>query len=97
MSNNKLTDTSFGEYVKNADELVQEVLNTWARQTEAGNGRNLTGDFKALLDLACEYHNAKRLADNHRQFNCLTEQEAANEEAAREAFARAYKAMHDKP
>jgi mevalonate kinase len=79
------------EYLQRADELAQEVVNAWGVNMQAGNAASLTDEFKAVLDKACRYRNAKEVADNHRQFNMLSERDAGEETATRQAFAEAYK------
>jgi len=49
-----------------------------------------------LADRADDYIKAKRVADNHRQFNSLTEKEAAEELTTRRAFAETYKKYYEK-
>jgi hypothetical protein len=82
------------EYLKNADRLAQEVVNTWRINAHAGNVP--TPEFKALLEKACLHRTARRLADNHRKFDVMSEQEEADELAARRAFAEAYKAFYER-
>src|SRR5229473_5855033 len=84
------------EYLQHVDELAQGVVNAWGLNVEAGNAADLTPEFKALLDRACRYQSIRRVEDNHREFNVLTEQEAADEKAARQAFAEAYKTFYEK-
>jgi hypothetical protein len=81
------------EYLKRSDELAQNVVDAWGVNMQAGNGELLSNDFKALFDKACTYRLAKRLADNYRENGVPTEQVAAEEIAARQAFAETYK--HD--
>src|SRR5262249_38664394 len=78
--------------MRNADELVQDVINIWGPLVQAGQAKTFTPEFKALVDAACEYRNAKRLADNHREFNILTEEDLAREAMTCELFARRYRA-----
>jgi hypothetical protein len=87
---------SLEKCLEHADELAQEVVNAWGIQVDAGNAAHLTPDFKVLFEATCRYRNAKQLADNHREFNFLSEREAAEEIAAREAFATAYRDFADK-
>ena len=82
------------EYLKDADRLAQEVVNTWGINALAGDA--LSTEFKALLDRACLYRTARRLADNHRKFDVMSEQEEAQEMALRYAFAEAYRAFFEK-
>ncbi len=84
------------EYLRHVDELAQSVVNAWGVNVEAGHAADLTTEFKALLDRACRYQSFRRVADNHREFSMLTEQEAAEEKTAREAFAEAYKTFYEK-
>lgn len=82
------------EYLKDADRLAREVVNAWGINVQMGNA--LGAKFKALLEKACLYRTARRLADNHRKFNVMSEQEEAEEMAQRHAFAKAYKAFYEK-
>ncbi len=84
------------KYVERVDELAQEVVNAWGLNTKAGSAPSFTPEFKALVDKACEYRTSKQIADNHREFNCLTEQEAVDEKRKREAFAIEYKHFHER-
>jgi hypothetical protein len=82
------------EYLKNADRLAQEVVNTWGINVQTGNAAS--AEFKALVDKACLHRIARRLADNHRKFDVMSAQEEAEEMAARHAFAKAYKAFYER-
>ena len=82
------------KYLKEADRLAQEVVNAWEIKAQAGIVP--TPEFKALLDKACVYRTARRLSDNHRKFDVMSEAEAVEELAARHAFAEAYKAFYEK-
>ena len=86
---------SIEEYLEHADGLAQEVVNAWRMNMRAGNAALLTDDFKTVLDKACRYRDARKVADNHRQFKILSESVAAEEEATRRAFAEAYKAFRE--
>ena len=79
------------EYVQRADELAYEVVHAWVVNVKAGNSEYLTPEFKGVFDKAFEYRQAKKLADNHRQFGIVTEEEAAVERTLREVFAAAYR------
>jgi hypothetical protein len=70
-------------------------VNAWGVNVQAGNAALLIAQFKVLLDNACRYRDARRLADNHRQFNVLGEQAEGQEKATRQAFAKAYKAFDE--
>lgn len=63
---------------------------------QAGNAALLTDEFKAVFDKACRYRTAKEVADNHREFNRLSERDAGEEKATRQAFAEAYKIYSEK-
>jgi putative heme degradation protein len=82
------------EYLKDADRLAQEVVNAWGTNVQMGSA--MAPAFKALVDQACLYRTARRLADNHRKFDVMSEQEATQEMALRYAFAEAYKAFYEK-
>jgi hypothetical protein len=82
------------EYLKDADRLAQKVVNAWGINVQAGIVR--TPEFKALLDKACLHRTARRLADNHRKFDVMSEQGEVEELSARHAFAEAYKAFYEK-
>lgn len=84
------------EYLEHADELSQRVMDTWELNAQAGKTAFLTTRFKVLVDKACLYKNARKLADNHREHNVLSEQDEAEEKATREAFALAYKAYYER-
>jgi hypothetical protein len=84
------------EYLEHADDLAQHVVDAWGVNVQAGNAPLLTTRFKVLVDKACLYKNARRLADNHRQYNVLSEQDESEEKATREAFALAYKAYYER-
>lgn len=77
--------------LEHADELAQEVVNAWAVNVDAGNAKLLTEDFKQLFELTCRYRTSREIADNHRQFDLLSEDEATSEKETRESFVRAYK------
>jgi hypothetical protein len=79
------------EYFDKADALAQDVVNAWGVNVQAGNSGFLAADFNDLLDKACRFRTMKRLADNHREFGMLTETDAAEVVATRQAFAEAYR------
>lgn len=84
------------KYLEHADELAQEVVNAWGVNVTAGNAAYLTADFMALFDKTCLYRDAKKVADNHREFNMLTERDAVEEKARRQAFVEAYSTFYEK-
>ena len=83
------------EYLEKADKLAQDVVNAWGVNMQAGNAPCLTNQFKALFNKACLYQNARRLANNHRQFYMLSEQEASEEQSTRQTFAEACRAFYE--
>lgn len=79
----------FEKCLERVDGCVQEVVDAWALNFPA----NYTPEFKVVFDRACEYRTARQTAENHREFNVLTEQEAACERTTREAFCKEYVAF----
>ena len=86
---------SFEEYSERADELAQDVVNAWEVNLRAGNGEPLMPQFEALVETACLYRTARKIANNYREHNVAREREEADERAARQAFAGAYKAFYE--
>ena len=84
------------EYLEHADDLAQHVVYAWELKVQGSNAALLPTQFKALLDKACLYQNARKVADNHREHNVLSEQDEAEEKVTREAFALAYKAYYER-
>lgn len=84
------------DHERRADEWAQKVVDAWGMNVEAGNAALLTDEFKALLDLACRYRDAKSIADNHRQFSMLSDRDEAEVGRTRRAFVEAYRAFHEK-
>ena len=82
------------EYLKHVDKLAQQVVNAWGIGAQAGLAP--TPQFRALLDKACLYRTVRRLADDHRKFDVMSEQGEVEELSARHAFAEAYKAFYGK-
>ena len=87
---------SLEDYIDHADDLAQEIVNAWGISVSAGNAATLTTDFKALFEIASLYRNARETADNHREFNFLSEQESTQEKEMRESFAIAYQHYWEK-
>ena len=77
-----------------ADDRAQQVVDYCAPIMAAGHA--LLPDDEALFELAQRYRTAKRTADNHREFDRLTESEVAEEIATRRRFMEAYKAYQGK-
>jgi hypothetical protein len=84
------------EYLEQADKLAQDVVNAWGPSAASGHAAEQSPEFKALFDKACLYRTAREIADGRRQLNILSEQDAANEKATRQAFAESYKAVYEK-
>jgi hypothetical protein len=84
------------EYLEHADDLAQRAVETWEVNAQAGKASFLTTQFKVLVNKACLYKNARRLADNHRTHNVLSEEDEIEEKVTREAFALAYKAYYER-
>ncbi len=87
---------SLEKYLEHADDLVIDVVNAWALHVSAGNAVHLTADFKVVFEKANRYRTAKQTADNRREFNHLSEHEAAEEKTTRESFAKACKNFMEK-
>ena len=79
------------EYVQHADELAHEVVHAWVVNAKAGNSEYLTPEFKDVFDKAFEYRQSRKIADNHREFNILTEEDSTAERTSRQIFAAASK------
>jgi hypothetical protein len=87
---------SLEDYIEHADELAQEIVNVWGINLSAGNAATLTTDFNALFEIACQYRTARETADNHREFNLLSEQDATTVKLTRESFAIPYQHYWEK-
>jgi hypothetical protein len=61
-------------------------VNAWGINARAGNAATLTRDFKAPFEIACQYRTARETADNHREFNFLSEQDATIEKTNTPVF-----------
>jgi hypothetical protein len=79
----------------NAEELAERVVVGWAKTTVAGHGKEITPAYRDLFEKACYFRTAKGVVENHRKFNCLSEEEAAEELKTRQEFAQAYKIFAD--
>jgi hypothetical protein len=73
-----------------ASQLAQDVVDAWGMAMLGGNGKVLYADFEALFQKACAYRSAKEIADNRRESDRLTEQEAEHERITRTEFLKAY-------
>lgn len=83
-------------HLENADTLAQKVVNAWGRNLQAGNAPFMSHKFKILLAKACQYRDAKEIADNHRKAETMSERDASKERFTRRAFADAYKDFVEK-
>jgi len=83
------------EYLKHADALAQDVVNVWGSNWEGGKGY-FTPEFKVLLDRTFPYWEAKRTAENHREFGTVSRKVAAAEHDTRLTFAQAYKTFWER-
>jgi hypothetical protein len=83
-------------YVKHADALAQDVVNTWGLFTRAGEGEALSPEFKAMFEITYEFRQAQRAADNWRRAGVPTELVDDDVKAKCLAFAQAYKIFHEK-
>lgn len=81
------------EYIEHADELAQNVVTAWDNNVEAGNAANFSPAFKRLMERAWIYREAKKRADNHREFDCFTKEDATWVAQTREAFTREYRSF----
>jgi len=83
------------EYLKYADDLAQQVINAWGSSWHAGI-RSFPPEFNELLEPTFRYHDAKRVADNHREFGNISKRTAAEESESRVEFAKAYKKFRER-
>lgn len=79
---------------EDADKLAQDVVNVWGQFASVGHAADLSTDFNALFDKVEAYRSARRVADNRRQFNMLTAEEAEEERVTRKEFIVAHRAFH---
>ena len=89
-------DRPLEEYLKQADELAQGVVNAWGMFASAGHSRSFTSEFMLVFETTERYRTAKRTADNWRECGLLTEEMAFKEFESRLAFAKAYKAYRER-
>jgi hypothetical protein len=75
------------EYMERAEEFVQEVYNGFGA---AGNAASLTPEYSKLLGKAHLCRTTSRTVANYRESNIPTEQVAADADAARQTFVKAY-------
>jgi hypothetical protein len=77
-----------------ADEAVQDVLKAWGACRTSVEPQPLSADFTALFAKMQEYRNAKSIADNRREQNRLTREEAQREQVTKRDFLDAYRAFY---
>jgi len=82
-------DSLFQKCLERVDGCVQEVVNAWALVFPA----QLEPEFKVVFDAACGYRTANDVANNQREFDSLTEEQATREKETREVFCKAYTAF----
>ena len=80
---------------EHADVLAQRVVGAWGINMQAGNAECLSADFEALFEKTCAYRDAKKIADNRREFNAITDKEAIREQVTRREFLEAHRRFHE--
>jgi uncharacterized protein YktA (UPF0223 family) len=78
----------------NADEAAQDVLNAWGAYRTNVDQKPLSADFGTLFEKMQGYRNAKSIADNRREQNRLTKEEAQREQVTKKEFLDAYRAFY---
>jgi hypothetical protein len=73
-----------------ADEAAQEIVNVWGMNMQAGTAKYFTADFKELIEKAFAYRTEKSSADNAREFNRLTKEQAEREQRKKKEFTDAF-------
>jgi hypothetical protein len=76
------------ESVDDARERAEEVLKGWS--VSKAVGIELSDAFLVLHNCAGRYVRALHVADNHRKFNSLTEEDEIAEATTRQAFMEVY-------
>jgi hypothetical protein len=79
--------------LENAYELAQEFI---SQCSPLINAPSLSPDAKDLFEKAREYRIRRGVEENYRENGKLTVKEEAEAEAARQAFAQAYKTFREK-
>jgi hypothetical protein len=75
-----------------ADEAAQDVVNACAMALQGGS---LPADVNELFYKMQAYRNAKTVADNRREHDRLTEEEAEREHTTKREFLDAYQAFYE--
>jgi hypothetical protein len=78
------------------DEAVQDVLNAWGAIRTGPKPHAMTAEFSALFAKMQGYRMARRAAENHRHYNRLTKEHAAQEQRTKKEFLDAYHAFYAK-
>jgi hypothetical protein len=78
----------------NADEAAQDVLNAWGACRTSVEPQPFSADFTALFAKMQDYRNARTIADNRREQNRLTKEEAQREQITKRDFLDAYRAFY---
>jgi hypothetical protein len=74
-----------------ADPLAHDVVNVW----RMASGEQVSDNLKRLFDKMQAYREAKEVADNHRDSNLLTEQQADQEKKTRNEFLDSYRTFFE--
>jgi hypothetical protein len=75
-----------------ADEAAQDVVNACAMALQGGS---LPADVNELFFKMQAYRNAKTVADNRREHDRLTEEEAEREHTTKREFLDAYRVFYE--
>jgi hypothetical protein len=78
------------------DEAVQDVLNAWGAIRTGPKPHAMSAEFSTLFAKMQAYRMAKRSAENHRHYNLLTKEHAAQEQRTKKEFLDAYDAFYAK-
>ena len=77
------------------DQAAQDVVNAWGTHMKAGTSEHLSADFKALFERMQAYRYAKKVGDNRREHDALTEEEATQEQITKKEFLDAYRVFYE--
>jgi hypothetical protein len=78
------------------DEAVQDVSNAWGAIRTGPKPHAMSAEFSTLFAKMQAYRMAKRSAENHRHYNLLTKEHAAQEQRTKKEFLDAYDAFYAK-
>jgi hypothetical protein len=76
-----------------ADEAAQQVVNAWGISMQTGHVHDLSEDSKDLAEAAFAYRTAKKIADNSRENDRLTDEQAEQERTARKVFMEVWRKL----